>query len=554
MLIVLALFIFQVPQASLEGRVVRRGTDTPVVRARLLLTKVQGQLSEIRTASADDRGKFSIPNLAPGKYRLFAEREGFLRAEYGQLGASRSGTPLSFAVDQRISDLLVTMTPTGVIAGRVTDADGHPLRNVVVRALKPVYREGVRTLNAVVVSETNDLGEYRLFGLAPGRYFISGLPAPGPRIEGDAYVIPSIPSRENRNSRETRVTGIVAVASGIVYPSVFDRETNLTVYYPATIDPAAAVAIDLEQGATIGSIDLRMVRAPTVNVRGRVINGAAGPDAGSLIVSIRSRDENGTNRSTQASMGLFEITGVPPGSYEITAAQNIQPSNRLHGRLLLEVADRDVENLTLLLEPGFTLNGNVSIEGLQAGNVVEFPPPYVQFQPAGISVPVKPDGSFTAASVIPGDYRLRIAALNPDWYIKLATLGPADILNNGVHIQSDPKAPLNIVVGANGATLDALVVDGKRRPAHGVIVALVPDPSRRHRHDLYKTAVTDPAGRVHLQGIAPGQYKAFAWSEIEADSWQDPAVMRTFENRGQAVRFDEGAKQSIKLTLIDVSQ
>jgi len=75
--IVLALFLLQVPQASIKGRVVRLGTDSPVARARLALTRIQGQLTDIRTVTAGENGEFSIPNLARGQYRLFAEREGY---------------------------------------------------------------------------------------------------------------------------------------------------------------------------------------------------------------------------------------------------------------------------------------------------------------------------------------------------------------------------------------------------------------------------------------------------------------------------------------------
>src|SRR6266850_7881982 len=100
--IALALLLLQVPQASIKGRVVRLGTDSPVVRARLVLTRIQGQLTDIRTVTADENGKFSIPNLAPAQYRLFAEREGYLRVEYGQRGASRTGTVITVGDRQEI--------------------------------------------------------------------------------------------------------------------------------------------------------------------------------------------------------------------------------------------------------------------------------------------------------------------------------------------------------------------------------------------------------------------------------------------------------------------
>ena len=65
------------------------------------------------------------------------------------------------------------MTLTGSISGRVTDAGGEPIAHAFVMALQPWYQKGQRRLAFVQAVQTNDLGEYRLFWLPPGRYFIA---------------------------------------------------------------------------------------------------------------------------------------------------------------------------------------------------------------------------------------------------------------------------------------------------------------------------------------------------------------------------------------------
>src|SRR5207253_8170180 len=62
------------------------------------------------------------------------------------------------------------------IAGSIYDGHGEALGNVEVRALKASYPEGRRVLTPVASAVTNDLGEYRLFWLAPGRYYIAAVP------------------------------------------------------------------------------------------------------------------------------------------------------------------------------------------------------------------------------------------------------------------------------------------------------------------------------------------------------------------------------------------
>ena len=37
---------------------------------------------------------------------------------------------------------------------------------------------------------------------------------------------------------------------------------------------------------------------------------------------------------------------------------------------------------------------------------------------------------------------------------------------------------------------------------------------------------TDAMGRFHIEGLPPGDYKAFSWEDIETGAWQDPDFIR----------------------------
>jgi hypothetical protein len=78
---------------------------------------------------------------------------------------------------------------------------------------------------------------------------------------------------------------------------------------------------------------------------------------------------------------------------------------------------------------------------------------------------------------------------------------------------------------------------------------LVPAAPRRDRSDLFVSGTADVDGRVHLTGLTPGDYRAFASIEIEAAAWQDPNVLRPREARGTAVRLTEGGTETITLGL-----
>ena len=94
---------------------------------------------------------------------------------------------------------------------------------------------------------------------------------------------------------------------------------------------------------------------------------------------------------------------------------------------------------------------------------------------------------------------------------------------------------LEIVLSPNGGQVDGVVLDDKQQPAAGAKVALAPDEARRGRTDLYKTAVTDQYGRFTMRGIAPGDYKLFAWAELEPGAAQDPEFLKPYEKAGEAV-------------------
>ena len=72
-----------------------------------------------------------------------------------------------------MSGIVLAMTPTGSISGRVYDAEGEPLGKAQVEVMRPVYKDGQRMLTIVEIVASDDRGEYRLFWLPPGRYYVA---------------------------------------------------------------------------------------------------------------------------------------------------------------------------------------------------------------------------------------------------------------------------------------------------------------------------------------------------------------------------------------------
>jgi hypothetical protein len=63
-------------------------------------------------------------------------------------------------------------------------------------------------------------------------------------------------------------------------------------------------------------------------------------------------------------------------------------------------------------------------------------------------------------------------------------------------------------------------------------------------------ATTDEAGQFLMESLPPGDYRVFAWENVANREWQDPDFVRSYEDRGRAVRITEGARAYAELNSI----
>ena len=596
--------------ATVEGSVTVMGTSDPVVGATVEMRKTECTKTggEAMNTTTGPDGKFSFKQVRAGNWCIGAAKSGgaLAPAEYRMRGYKGRGLAVTVADNQQVQDIKLMMPQTGSISGRVIDSDGEPMGHTRVQAMEAFYQDGQKRLYTLNVVQTNDQGEFSLFWLPPGEYYVAAVPEDATRQNVMFSVAPPGIGGHRSDALPPVVTRRNLPDGG------FTEDVYRPIYYGGGPDPQRAQKIDVRPG-TNNAIELSFAGAQprSFHIRGRAINGVTGQPAEGAQIRLVPREWTATAIVPYASvdkLGNFDIKGVAPGSYALYAAASTRDPNAptqqalqgmtpqaiqqlaqqgvnlggqipIGARLPIEMGNQNLENVAMNLLPGGTLTGEFILEGNLATDLTgqqrqslrvnlqrepEIPGATLGGASNGNMNANSPDTSFRIQSIFPGDLRVQV---NPfvapfSWttptlpdalqnvFVKAIRLGSADVLADGLHLAtSNPDQRLQIVLGIGGK-LDGSVMNERNEPMPNVKVALVPDFAYRKRNDLYRSAVTDASGKFKIQGIAPGDYRVLAWEDIAEGAWQDPEVLRGVEARGKVVRISENGQTGVEVVAI----
>jgi Carboxypeptidase regulatory-like domain len=557
--------LFQTSKGSIEGFVVSSTTNKPIAGAQVssfklpdrppgvtggvIVSQLGGGPLDRPTATTDTSGHFVFSNVDPGTYQISATAEGYAQQQFAPAANGQTGmnTSVTVAAGQAANNVVLHLTPGGTISGRVNGGSGEPLVGMDVQLVRSTYQvDGRRNLLQVGTVQTNDRGEYRLFWMPPGKYYLSVTASPLPR------------------------------AGSLGLPSSANNKYPRT-YYPGSTDINGAAEIDVPAGGELTGIDLRLAPQPTYRIRGRVIDSTTGQFPQNASVTIIPRDQivggissfgNQHNRNN----GAFELRDVLAGSYWIRAQLPLSgpPQAGAGGRISLppsglaavEVTNSDVEGVSVVIQPPFSISGRVRIDGeaslanlpqlrisLQTGA-----PGMVAFRPPTPAL-VNPDGTFLFENVGPGEYQVNVPIFAPNnqlvLYVKEAHLGGADVLGQPLVLSGPVSDQFDIVLGTTAVQITGTVTDDRQQPVSRAQVFFIPD--RRDRRDLYRNATTNANGQFTIRTVPPGSYTVFA-ADPQDGSIFDPAVISKLEQKGQRLTVTSSSNITLNLKLVSPSR
>ena len=307
--LLVALSLNQVPATDQAGRITGRvtvaGANTPVSGARVILlptARPTGPMGPPPQAITDQDGRYTFEKVAPGTYRLDAQRTGF--APLSAPARPRAVGTVEVAAGQSIA-VNLELQRGAVIAGRVLDPRGEPLTDARIMVLRRVPAPATTGMPSRLMpapgqgQQTNDLGEFRVSGLPPGEYYVAAIPRPAMMFGGPRASTTPVPQGP--------------------------RTTTATTYYPGTSDQAAAQPIAVAAGAEVGNINFAVQTAPAFRVSGTVVDENGNPVAGAMVMlmgdprsgaMLMGPSGNGQSRDN----GRFDIDEVPAGTYRANAS------------------------------------------------------------------------------------------------------------------------------------------------------------------------------------------------------------------------------------------
>ncbi|MGA9240406.1 MAG: carboxypeptidase-like regulatory domain-containing protein [Silvibacterium sp.] len=494
----------------IAGTVVSKSDGHPLNHAGIGVVDVKNR-KNVQVMITSEDGRFLFQGLPAGKYSLEGRRKGYIGAAYDS--HEQYATAIVTGADLDTEHLVLRLAPAGLIAGKVLDESGEPVRHAMVTVYFEDHSSGIGRVQPFRYAQTDDEGEYEVTPLRPGTYFVSASATPWYAVHPN--VQPDMPGAA---------------------PVSVDRSLDVTyplTYYGDDTEADNASPIPIRGGERV-SVDIHLSPAPALSLRFHVPENSPN---GFQVPQLQQTGFDGGITSVQTtglrmvSPGVMEITGIPAGKYNVRINGEGSAAQASGLDLNKEGQEVDLSTAEALTSVKISVNMPGGAEmphrgavALRSGRRV-----LVAWQQ------VNAKGEAELQQVPAGVYDVLAWNFGKPYSIDRMTVDGVQVRNHKIKVTSGSSPSISLTLVEGSVQVQGVVKRAGKEVA-GAMVVLVPKDPELHR-DRFRRDQSDLDGTFSLQGVVPGSYTVLAIDNGWELDWSQPGVIAAYTKSGRSVEI-----------------
>jgi len=524
--------------ALLRGHVFAADTGQPLRKAQVRI--FAGEIRENRMVTTDENGSYEFKEVRAGRYTISASKGNYVSVSYGQQRPTDAAKPLEILDHQTVERVDLTLPRGAVIIGRVLDEFGEPAPEIQVAAQRYQFIQGQRRLvPAGRTASTNDIGEFRLFGIPPGQYYLSAT------WRNQTFANPNVASAS-------------------------ERTAYLPIYFPAALNANEAQRITLTAGKELSDIVMVLKPVKAARVTGTATGSDGKPMTSAFIMVIPADGGFGFGPSGGGQVrpdGTFTLNGLAPGSYTLRA-QRMSPGGDgpEFAAASITVSGEDLTDVHLVGAKPSALAGHVVVDpaarsSLPATLMIGVFPASLGGVPAPPPPPARVNEDLTFATKSPpGLMRLTLGggfnAAPTGWSIRSVRVNGADVTDTGIDVKpNEDISGVELELTNRITTVSGLVRNSRGEVSKDyTTIVFAQDKEKWTANTRYQSVGRpDQDGRFKISGLPPGEYLIIAVDRLEPGQSSDPEFLDSVRSRAATLSLNEGDTRTIDLKLVPLS-
>ena len=479
-------------------------------------------------AMTDADGRYEINGIPAGSYAITATKQNYVRSAFGAERVEGPGKRMTLTDGQVLDKIDLRLARTGAVAGKIVDEFGDPVTDVSVMAMRYQYIQGSRRLMQTGRGgSTNDIGEYRIYGLTPGQYYVSATLRNLSAMPGDTV----------------------------------DRSSYAATFYPGTANLGDAQRLTIAPGLTATAINVALLPIQAARVSGTAVD-ATGKPLSNVMLNVVQRVGSAmvSNSARPIQEGKFTLS-LTPGDYYLRVFGPGTDSATTE----LTVNGADIDDVQLMVTKPSIIRGRIAFTASATSTAPPRPTAvdlaairdWMVGQQVRNPAKINDDGTFEI-SLQPGHVLLRGAMSGPPpgdagvpWRLNRVLQNDLDVSDSGLDVIADATIENVVVEMTNRSSpVSGRVTDAEGKTVRDCfVIVFAQDPARWTVQTRHLSVSRPAADDLFHTRLLAGDYYAVALNDVETNAWTDPEFLSLAREHATKFSIADGETKTIDLVV-----